>query len=340
MVFSKQIKISIITPLFNTPEKYLKELIDSVLDQTYSNWELCLADGSDIGINYAQKDSRIKYRKLDNNPGISGILNKAIEMSSGDFIGIMGHNDLLHPSALYEIMKGICQDNADFIYTDEAVFSNNRSITLKHHKPAYAADTLRSYNYINHFTIFDRKLMEQAGAFRTEFEGSHEYDLILRYTDIAKKKYHIPKILYFSRDITNNNGSSVSPAAEKAIKEHLEKHSISAHVKSKMGLPGFYRISYELTEKPLVSIIIPNKDNPILLQNCLSSIIEKTIYDNYEIIIVENNSTKKAVFKFYEKLKVYKNIKVVNWEGKGFNYSEICNYGARYAKAPPRDAIY
>jgi len=336
-VFPKKIKISVIVPLYNTREQVLAEMIESVMAQTYHNWELCLADGSDndnenegvrrVCLSYAEKDNRIKYGKLDKNLGMAGNSNKAIEMSSGEYIGILDHNGMLHPSALYEAMKAICDEDADFIYTDEAFFSNNRTITLKHHKPDYAFDTLCSCNYIGNFTVFGRKLLEKAGTFRAEFEGSHDYDLILRYTDVAARVCHIPKLLYFRRDCER----SVAPGAEKAIEEHLKRRCISARVENKNGLSGFYRVNYELVEKPKVSIIIPNKDNVSLLRNCLSSVLEKTSYDNYEIIIVENNSKKGATFAYYEELKQHKNIHIVYWMGEGFNYSEICNFGAQSA---------
>ena len=338
-VFPRQIKISVIVPLYNTREQFLAEMIESVMAQTYSDWELCLADGSDkehecvkrVCINYAENDKRIKYVKLDENLGIAGNSNKAIEISSGEYLGILDHNDVLHPSALYEVMKAICCEDADFVYTDEAVFSHNRTITLKHHKPDYAVDTLCSCNYISNFTVFSRKLMGEAGALRTEFEGSHDYDLILRYTGIASHVYHIPKLLYFRRNRKKPAVSANKYDAESVIEEYLKKRSIPARVENKKGISGFYRVNYELVERPKVSIIIPNRDNVPLLRNCLSSIMEKTSYDNYEIIIVENNSKKAATFAYYEELKRNKAIKIAHWEGKGFNYSEICNFGVQYA---------
>jgi GT2 family glycosyltransferase len=234
-------------------------------------------------------------------------------------------------------MKAICHKGAEFIYTDEAVFSPDRTIILKHHKPDYAFDTLCSCNYISRFTVFSKKLTDAAGMFRSEFDGSHDYDLILRYTDAASHVCHISKLLYFRRshDRANeprfNNEPYAVWSAEKAIGEYLKKRGFAAKVEKKFGFPGFYRVNYTLTEKPMVSIIIPNKDNISLLRNCLSSIIEKTSYENYEIIIVENNSTKEATFAYYEELKRYPGISVVNWVGKGFNYSELCNFGARHA---------
>jgi len=342
VVFPKKITISLITPLYNTPEQSLREMIGSVRAQTYGNWELCLTDSGDEGRESVKfiseccvQDARIKYRKLDKDMGVSASSNKAIEMASGEYIGILNQHDVLHPSALYEVMKAICNEDADFIYTDEAAFSGDRTVILKHHKPDYAVDTLRSCNYISHFTVFHRNFIDRAGAFRSEFDGSQEYDLILRYTDIASRICHIPKLLYFQgsreKSGTPDNETCAVSVAEKAIKEHLEKRGISARVENRPNLSGLYRVRYELTERPMVSIIIPNKDNVSLLRNCISSIIEKTTYDNYEIIIVENNSKKDATFAYYEELKRLTNVHVVYWEGKGFNYSEVNNLGAQHA---------
>ena len=179
--------------------------------------------------------------------------------------------------------------------------------------------------------------MEKAGTFRSEFDGSQDYDLVFRLTDNASKVYHIPKLLYFRRDDEKTAASNIRKkmeaisAAENTIREYLRKQKKPARVERKIGLPGFYRVSYDLAEKPLVSVIIPNKDNASLLRDCLSSILEKTTYDNYEIIIVENNSSDEATFAFYEELKRYTNIHIAYWKGKGFNFSEICNFCAQNA---------
>jgi glycosyltransferase involved in cell wall biosynthesis len=344
-IFPKQIKISIITPLYNTPKKFLREMIHSVKEQTYSNWELCLADGSDdkhkktsrICNAFAKEDKRIKYKKLNKNLGISKNSNEAMDMSTGEYIGILDHDDVLHPSALYEIMKVICNEDADFIYTDEATFDTSNNLITKHYKPDFAIDTLRSCNYICHFTVFSRKIMDQAGKFRSEYDGSQDHDLFLRYTDVATKIYHIPQLLYFWRIHKNSVASDIGTktyaieAGKNVVRDHLLEHGISAKIESTKVMQTFYRINYDLIEQPLISIIIPNKDHVPLLQSCLSSIKEKTTYSNHEIIIVENNSIEDATFTYYEELKKQTNINVVYWKEKGFNYSKINNYGVQYA---------
>ena len=237
-VFPRKLKISIIVSLYNIPEQFLREMIESVVAQTYGDWELCLADGSDRNYEsvkhacetYAQNDNRIKYSNLGVNCGISERLNKAIKMSCGDFLGLLDEGDVLHPSSLYEVMKAICDEGADFIYSDEANFSANHNVTFLHHKPDYAVDTLCSHNYISRFIVFDRAFTEKAGIFRSGFDGSQDYDLIFRYTDIASKICHIPKLLYFRRNGEKTAAVDIRKkiesisAAEKTISEYLKKH--------------------------------------------------------------------------------------------------------------------
>lgn len=269
--FPKSIKFSIVVPLFNTPEKFLREMIQSVIDQTYANWELCLADGSDaehglvekICRQYAKKDSRIKYKKLEKNLGISGNTNACLEMASGDYIGLFDHDDLLHPAALYEVMRAICEQDADFIYTDELTFSGNTSnIITAHFKPDYAPDNLRANNYICHFSVFSDKILENVKGFRSEYDGSQDHDFILRATECAKKIVHIPEILYYWRSHPNSVAADInskpyaSIAGRKAVHDHIARHNMESIVESTKAFPAMYRVEYSLKEKPLISIII------------------------------------------------------------------------------------
>lgn len=343
-VFSKNIKISILVPLYNTPEKFLREMIQSVLDQTYRNWELCLADGSDathndvgrISMAYAQKDPRICYRKLEKNMGISGNTNACIEMSTGDYIALFDHDDLLHPAALHDVMKEICEKNADFLYTDEINFRHTREKCFNpHFKPDYAPDTLRSYNYICHLSVFSRNLLEKAGGgFRSEFDGSQDYDLILRLTEQAENIVHIPRILYYWRSHANSVAQDISAkpytldAAKKALAQHLERIGLKGEVKDS-SVPSTYQIAYEIEGNPLVSILIPNKDNVTYLKKCLES-LKKSTYQNWEIVVIENNSTEQSTFAYYAQLEDDERIRVVTWE-REFNFSAINNFGAQYA---------
>lgn len=344
--FPKDIKFSVLVPLYNTPESFLKAMIESVQAQTYKNWELCLADGSDsehsfvgeICKKYADGDRRIKYEKLERNLGISENTNACIRMATGEYIALFDHDDLLHPSALYEVMRAICEHGADFIYTDENTFSEEpRDAYNPHFKPDFSPDTLRSYNYICHLSVFSRELLDSVGYFRSEYDGSQDYDLILRLTEKAKKVFHIRKILYYWRAHKNSVAQDVGAkpytvtAAKKALAAHLERCGLKGEVLDS-SVPTTYHIKYEIDGNPLVSVIIPNKDHTDDLDICLKSLYEKSSYKNFEVIIVENNSTEKETFEYYEAIaQKHGNVKIVKWEGN-FNYSAINNFGVNYAK--------
>ncbi|PXV87296.1 GT2 family glycosyltransferase [Lachnotalea glycerini] len=345
--FCREIKFSILVPLYNTPKKYLHEMIDSVVNQTYQNWELCLADGSDDKHNYVgdickeynNKDKRILYKKIEKNLGISGNTNVCFEMAHGDYMALFDHDDILHPSALYENMKVICEKGADYVYTDEATFHGNSidNMSTMHFKSDFAIDTLRANNYICHFSTFDAKLLEKTGLFRSEFDGSQDHDMILRLTSAAKNVCHIPKILYYWRSHKNSVASDINAkvyaidAAKRAVEDHLTQCGIDGDAQSTKAFPTIFKINYHLKAKPIVSIIIANKDHLRDLSNCIESINYKSTYDNYEIIIVENNSTDEKIFEYYDTLDKVRNIRVVKYEGE-FNYSAINNLGASYAK--------
>ncbi len=345
-VFPREILFSILVPLYNTPPKYLREMIRSVQNQTYANWELCLADGSDdahenvsrICRAFQKKDSRICYRKLEKNLGISGNTNACIDMAHGEYISLFDHDDLLHPAALYENMRAICEQGADFIYTDENTFHETPADAYcPHFKPDYAPDTLRANNYICHFTSFKKSLLDTVGKFRPECDGSQDFDMVLRLTEQAEKIVHIPKILYYWRAHPNSVAESVGAkpyvieAAKRAIGDHLQRVGLKGEVLDS-AVPSMYRIRYEIEGEPLVSIIIPNNEEKESLEKCLNSIYEKTTYGNFEVIIVENNSRSEEIFSFYSEIQQkWSNLKVVVWESS-FNYSAINNFGARYAK--------
>ncbi len=342
--FPKDIKFSILVPLYNTPEQFLREMIASVQHQTYTNWELCLADGSDdqhpevgeLVRKLAEEDSRIRYTKLEENMGISGNTNACLDMATGDYIGLFDHDDLLHPSALYENMVAICEKDADFIYTDETTFQNTpKDAYCPNFKPDFAPDTLRSNNYICHFTVFSRALQEKVGKFRSECDGSQDYDMVLRLTEQAKHIVHIPKLLYYWRCHTASVASDISAkpyvidAAHKAIGDHLKRIGLEGEVLD-ASVPSMYHVKYAIPEPKLVSIVICTKDHRHDLKTCVDSILQKTTYPNYEIVIVENNSTEPETFEYYKELEQNPLIRVVTWTSptKEFNYSAINNYGA------------
>ena len=345
--FDRMVKISILVPLWNTPEDFLKEMIGSVQWQTYGNWELCLADGSDAEHAYvgeyckdlAAKDPRIVYHKLEKNEGIAGNTNQCLKLATGEYIGLFDHDDILHPSALYEYVKVINEQNADYVYCDEATFKNgdiNKMITM-HFKPDYAVDNLRANNYICHFSVFARTLLDGTELFRPKFDGSQDHDMILRLTDNAEKIVHVPQMLYYWRSHAGSVAGNISAkpyaieSARNAVADHLRKHGYSHFtITSTRAFETIFKISYEIIGEPKVSIVIPNKDHVEDLRRCIKSIIEKSTWENYEIVIVENNSTTKEIFAYYEELKDNPRIKIVKYEG-AFNYSKVCNLGVAEA---------
>ena len=346
-VFDKDITFSILVPLYNTPEKFLKDMIGSVQDQTYKKWELCLADGSDADHGYvgeyvkklAENDARIRYKKLETNMGISGNTNACLQMADGGYIALFDHDDILHPSALYEYMEAICREGADYLYCDEATFKGNdinRMITM-HFKPDFAPDNLRANNYICHFSVFKRELLEGEDLFRSEFDGSQDHDMILRLTDKAEKVVHVPKILYYWRSHAASVASGIEAktyavdAAKGAIADHLRRHGYSDfEIESTRAFATIFRIKYALSARPKVSIIIANKDHVDDLSRCVESIINVSTYDNYEIIIVENNSENSDTFAYYDEIGKNPRIRILKYEGV-FNYSRINNFGEKQA---------
>lgn len=354
-VFPRMVKFSILVPLYNTPREFLTAMLDSVINQTYMNWELCLADGSDDAHNYVgqmcleyQKEDkgrtggegRIVYKKLEKNEGIAGNTNRCLAMATGEYIGLFDHDDIIHPSVLYEYAKVINEQEADYIYCDETTFKNNdiNKMLTMHFKPDYAIDNLRANNYICHFSVFYRHLLDGNELFRTKFDGSQDHDMILRLTDKAKKVVHVPKLMYYWRSHSGSVASGIQAktyavdAAKGAVADHLRKHGFE-HFKitSTRAFETIFKISYQIIGNPKISIIIANKDHESDLRRCITSILEKSTYDNFEIIVMENNSETTEIQKYYEELKENEKVKIVTYQGS-FNYSAINNLGASKAE--------
>ncbi len=346
--FERTVKISILVPLWNNQREFQIQMLESVMNQTYQNWELCLADGSDEEHSYigeicreyaARADGRIIYRKLDKNGGISGNTNECVKLATGEYIGLFDQDDILHPSALYEYVKVINEQGADYIYCDETTFkgdSINNMITL-HFKPDFAPDNLRANNYICHFSVFSRTLLEGTELFRSGFDGSQDHDMILRLTANARKVVHVPKLLYYWRSHKASTASDISAkpyaiaAAKGAVADHLTRCGFkNFEIKSTRAFDTIFEIKYEILGEDRISILIPNRDHADDLRRCIDSIRERSTYENYEIIVIENNSSDRAVFAYYETLKKQKNITVVTYDGE-FNYAKINNFGARHA---------
>ena len=341
-------KISIVVPLYNTPLNFLEELMDSVVNQTYRNWELCCVDaGQDTAVGQhvqarAKADPRIRYQKLTENEGIAGNTNHGFELATGDYIALLDHDDILHPCALWYTAQAIVEQGADFVYTDEATFEGKvENVVLYHFKPDFMLDNLRSNNYICHLTTFSKVLMEQAGGGeRAEYNGSQDYDLFLRLTEKAQKIAHIPHALYYWRSSPNSTASDISAktycidAGIAALKAHYARCGVAVDdVTLIPGTPGYYKTDYTMAHPGRVSILIPTCDHIRDLETCVESIYARTTYPDFEILLIENNSKEEQTFRSYERMRKEHpdTLKVLTWQGKGFNYSALNNFGARYA---------
>ncbi len=345
-IFSYAPKISLVVPLYNTPEEYLLQMVESVRQQTYENWELCLSDGSGensplSGVldRLTREDPRIRtvYTKVQMH--ISENTNAALKLAAGDWIAFMDHDDMLCPDALYECVKALQgKPKTEVLYSDE----DKMSMDGKHFfepafKPDYNPDLLRTVNYICHLFLVKRELFEKVGMLRPEYDGAQDYDFILRCTEQAEQIGHIPKVLYHWRcheDSTAENPESkryAFEAGKRALEAHYQRLQIPAEVSMGEFL-GLYRTRYHWEEQPLVSILIPNKDHIADLKRCIRSVEEKSTYRRFEYVIIENNSTEPETFAYYEQLQAENpKVRVVSWEGP-FNYSEINNFGAAHAR--------
>lgn len=343
--------ISILTPLYNTPQKFLTEFLQSVENQTAPNWQLCLADASDeahayvgeIVRQHAAADPRICYKKIENK-GIAANTNAAAQLAAGEYLALADHDDILAPHAIYCMGSQLQKTGADFAYSDEALFRKSPGTAhVAHFKPDYAPEYLMACNYICHLAVFRRSLFEEVGGERSVCDGAQDHDLFLRLIDAMQAKdagaapLHIPQVLYYWRvhAASTSGGTDAKPyviqAAQKAVADHLAATGRSGRVEEGI-FPGTCHVQWDLPEpEPLVSILIPNKDHVDDLEKCLFSIYSKTLYEAFEVIVIENNSTEAATKAYYEKLpERYANCRVVAYNG-GFNFSRINNFGRKFA---------
>ena len=374
-IFPYMPKISILVPLWNNKREFQIQMLDCVMNQTYPNWELCLADGSDAEHSYieelcreyaAKANGRIVYKHLDHNGGISYNTNECYKLATGDYIGLFDQDDILHPSVLYAYVKEINEQGADYLYCDETTFKEkdiNKMLTM-HFKPDYAPDNLRANNYICHFSVFSRKLLEGEELFRTAFDGAQDHDMILRLTDRAEKIVHVPRLMYYWRSHEGSTAASIDAkpyaieAAKGAVADHLKKHGFKHfQITSTRACATIFRIRYQILGDPKISIVIANKDHVEDLKRCITSIQKNSTWSNYEIIVVENNSTTPEVKDYYsqllglsgddsyeERCKLHTvcghdggilhsgdgRISIVTYQGD-FNYSAVNDLGASYA---------
>lgn len=341
--FEYRPKISIITPVLNTREEWLRSSIESVLHQIYDNWELCIADdGSDQPhiretLNcYQQKDARIKVKYLNENQGVSGASNEALAMASGEFIGFLDHDDQLLSNALYEVVLMLNRNaSADFIYSDEILISKRGKPVFAYFRPDFSLDYMLSHCYIVHFVVIRASILKKIGGFRAEFKVSQDYDLFLRVLSQTRNVLHIPKILYRWRQYESSTGhllkERVMESSRRALQDFADREGIKGVVWGTKNF-NFFRLKRDILDRPKISIIIPTKDRIDLLKRCIESIQNRSSYDNYEIIIVDNMSQEEETAAYLDGLgKSYENCRIIKFNEK-FNYSMLNNYAAEFAR--------
>lgn len=344
--FSYEPKFSVVVPLYHTPAKFLKDLVRSMMYQSYANWELCLVNASpedrhltSLLENWAMRDKRIRVIRLEKNLGIAQNTNAGIAASTGEFIAFLDHDDFLEPDALFCYADALNKDKTiDVFYSDEDKTDEYAAhYFYPHFKSDFNIDLLHANNYMCHFLAVRKSLVDTVGGLNEKFDGAQDYDFVLRLTEHTKKIYHCPRILYHWRC---SNQSTAASQGNKMYAIHAGKAALNAHYKrlgwnaraQEGAVDGWYQTKFTLKEEPLVSILIPNKDHTDDLDVCLNSFFERADYQNYEFIIIENNSVLPETFAYYEKIeKEHDNVKVVYWEA-GFNYSAINNFGFKFAK--------
>jgi GT2 family glycosyltransferase len=344
--FKYQPRISIIMPVYNTPETFLREAIQSVLEQIYPHWELCMADDASTHTDikpilqeYQAKDHRIKVKFRTTNGHISATSNSALELATGEYIALLDHDDILTPDALYEVVSLLNQHpEADMIYSDEDKLDENHQLTSPFFKPDWCPDSFLSRMYTCHFGVYRRKLVNQINGFRVGYEGSQDYDLVLRFTEKTDKIFHIPKILYHWREHSNSaaSGTTAKPyayqAAKKALLTALQRRGEPGKVELNPVFLGCSIIRYEITYYQKVSIIIPTRDLGDILHRCLTSIFTKTVYPDYEVILIDNGSKQQKTAEIIQQWHVKEPQRFKSYRlDIPFNFSTLNNYGVKQA---------
>ncbi|MBI4637605.1 MAG: glycosyltransferase [Candidatus Rokubacteria bacterium] len=339
--FASTPRVSILTPVYDTDPVWLSRAIESVQAQIYPHWELCLVNDASTAPHvrtildrYAAEDARIRVEHLAHNEGIAGASAHALAVATGDFVGLLDHDDELAPAALFEVVKRLNEDPAlDVLYSDEDKLEADGQRVEPFFKPDWSPDLFLSMNYIAHLSVVRRTLINEAGGFRRGLDGSQDYDLMLRVTERTGRIAHIPKILYHWRKIPGSTAASAAAktpahgAARRALEDALHRRGYGGRVES--VAPGRMTVRYTLRETPLVSIIVPTRDRWELLQQCLWSVEEKTDYEKYEIIVVDNDSTEPATLGYLDG--VAAKWRVCRYPGR-FNFSTINNFGVAQAR--------
>lgn len=344
-VLTKQsLTISVVVPCYNTPERYIKQLIQSLLDQTYENWQLCIADGSTdeeksaVIERYAAQDKRINYFKINENLNISGNTNAGIECATGPYVAFLDHDDVLPLWSLNELARSIeSNPDGDIFYSDEDRLTESGRVRMSpFFKPDWSPELFFSANYVTHLFVIKASLLKKLKGLRSKYDGSQDYDLMLRALEYDPVIVHVPKVLYHMRMAQSSTAASirvksyVHDTGSQAINDYFTRNHIKAKAVTIRGRPTNHRIKFEIDDQPLVSIIIPFKDKVHFLKACVDSIQEKTTYKNYEIILISNNSKEKKTFDYLNTLKNDKRISVTTYD-QPFNFSAINNFGRKKA---------
>jgi len=341
-------KISLVVPVYNTPAALLEAMIDSVRAQVYDNWDLCLANDAStaehIGpllARLAAEEPRVKVVSLPENRGISVASNAALALATGDFVGLLDSDDLLAPLALYEVVRLLNeQPDTDLIYTDEdKVTETGRFRFDPFFKPDWSPDLLFSGNYINHFGVYRRALLEEIGGFRPEFEGSQDYDLVLRFTERTSRIRHIPKVLYTWRVLAGSGASTETAkphtldAARRALAAALERRHLPGQVEPGLAT-GRWRVRYDLAEQADVTLLIPTGGKLQYLEPCLESVLSRSSYPHFEILVIDNSEGTEVAALCARLREEHPNLQCRSFGLKPFNYSALNNYGMRFVKTP------
>ena len=341
--YSGEILFSIVMPVYNVEIKWLDKAIESIEKQNYKNWEICIADDCSTKQEVrehlsAMKNSRIKIKLLEKNQGISGATNAAAALASGEYILLMDNDDELAPSALHEFYQKIKKEGSDIIYSDMDIIDAKGKTRDPLCKPDWSPDLFLSQMYLGHLIGFKKSLFEKVGGFRGEFNGSQDYDLLLRMTEMTDKIGHVPETLYHWRDLPSSTAANpeskpyAQTAGLNAIQEHLDRvYGKGAATANETENLFVYDVRYHMNEEPKVSIIIPIKDHADLLKAAIDSIYAKTTYKNFEIIILNNNSEKEETFSYLKKVEEEHDNVIVKDAAFEFNWSRLNNYGMKFA---------
>ena len=341
--YGGEILFSIVMPVYNVEIKWLDKAIESIEKQNYKNWEICIADDCSTKQEVrehlsAMKNSRIKIKLLEKNQGISGATNAAAALASGEYILLMDNDDELAPSALHEFYQKIKKEGSDIIYSDMDIIDAKGKTRDPLCKPDWSPDLFLSQMYLGHLIGFKKSLFEKVGGFRGEFNGSQDYDLLLRMTEMTDKIGHVPEILYHWRDLPSSTAANpeskpyAQTAGLNAIQEHLDRvYGKGAATANETENLFVYDVRYHMNEEPKVSIIIPIKDHADLLKAAIDSIYAKTTYKNFEIIILNNNSEKEETFSYLKKVEEEHDNVIVKDAAFEFNWSRLNNYRMKFA---------